>query len=106
MEIYMGVAVFLISTAWKPFLYSQLPLDYTCTGETVPVLGKLMVRVVKDEASRTLLLLVVKGGSTTLPGQDWLQELRVDWKAILSLQATLSLQRILVRSGCSQIHAY
>ena len=67
----------------------------TYTGEAVPVLGKLMVSVVKDEASITLPLLVVKGGGTTLLGRDWLQQLRLDWKTIFSLHSTLNLQQVL-----------
>ena len=102
MEIDTGAAVSLISeetvnsSSMKviPLQPSDVRLR-TYTGETVPVLGKLMVRVVKDEASITLPLLVVKGSGTTLLGRDWLQELRLDWKAIFSLQATLSLQQIL-----------
>ena len=52
----------------------------TYTGVTVPVLGKLMVKVVKDKANVSLPLLVVKGAGTTLLGRDWLQKLKLDWK--------------------------
>ena len=67
----------------------------TYTEEAVQVLGKVMVRVVKDEASVTLPLLVVKGGGTTLSGRDWLQKLKLDWKTIFSLHSPLSLQQVL-----------
>ena len=38
---------------------------------------------------------VVKGGGTTLLGRDWLQKLKLDWKSILKLHSTLSLQQVL-----------
>ena len=82
MEIDTGAGVSLVSeeTVNSPVM-KKLPLQptdvrlRTYTGETVPVLTKLMVSVVKDEASMTLPLLVVKGGGTTLlgtVGRDWL----------------------------------
>ena len=102
MEIDTGAGVSLVSeeTVSSSFMkYLPLyPTDVrlrTYTGEAVPVLGKLMVSVVKDEASITLPLLVVKGGGTTLLGRDWLQQLRLDWKTIFSLHSTLNLQQVL-----------
>ena len=85
MEIDTGAAVSLVgketvrSSHLKNLLL--LPTDVTLctyTGEAVSVRGKLMVKVDKDEATVTLPLLVVKGGSTTLLGRDWLQELKLD----------------------------
>ena len=102
MEINTGAAVSLVSKAMvNSSFMKDLPLHptdvrlRTYTGETVPVLGKLMVKVVKDEASVTLPLLVVKGAGTTLLGRDWLQKLKLDWKNIFSLHSTLSLQQVL-----------
>ena len=85
MEIDTGAAVSLVSeeTVNSSFM-KDLPLVptdvslHTYTGEAVPVLGKLMVNVRKDEAQVTLPLLVVKGGGTTLLGRDWLQKLKLD----------------------------
>ena len=102
MEIDTGADFSLISkeTVSSSFM-KNLPLDptdvrlCTYTREAVPVLGKLMVSVVKDEASLTLPLLVVKGVGTTLLGRDWLQQLRLDWKTIFSLHSTLNLQQVL-----------
>ena len=79
MEIDTGAGVSLVSeeTVSSSFM-KNLPLYptdvrlRTYTGEAVPVLRKLMVSVIKDEASITLPLLVVKGGGTTLLGRDWL----------------------------------
>ena len=78
MEIDIGAGVSLVSeeTVNSSFMKS-LPLHptdvrlRTYTGEAVSVLGKLMVSVVKNKAS---IPLVVKGGSTTLLGRDWLQQ--------------------------------
>ena len=102
MEIDTGAGVSLVSeeTVSSSFI-KNLPLYptdvklRTYTGEAVPVLGELMVSVVKDEASITLPLLVVKGGGTTLLGRDWLQQLRLDWKTIFNLHSTLNLQQVL-----------
>ena len=66
MEIDTGVAIPLVSeeTVKSSHLKDvpQLPSDVTLctyTGETVSVLGKLMVKVDKDKAKVTLPLLVV-----------------------------------------------
>ena len=102
MEIDTGAAVSLVSeeTVNSSFM-KNLPLHpidvrlRTYTGEAVQVLGKVMVRVAKDNASATLPLLVVKGGGTTLLGRDWLQKLKLDWKTIFNLHSSLSLQQVL-----------
>ena len=102
MEIDTGAAVSLVSkeTVNSSFM-KNLPLHptdvrlRTYTGEAVQVLGKVMVRVAKDNASVTLPLLVVKGGGTTLLGRDWLQKLKLDWKTIFNLHSSLSLQQVL-----------
>ena len=75
MEIDTRAGVSLVSeqTVNSSFMKS-LPLHptyvrlCTYTGEVVPELGKLIVSVVKDKASITLPLLVVKGEGTTLLG--------------------------------------
>ena len=86
MDIDTGAGVSLVSEdTINSSVMKKLPLQSTdvrlrtYTRETVPVLGKLMISVVKDEASITLPLLLVKGGGTTLLGRDWLQQLRLDW---------------------------
>ena len=102
MEIDTGAAVSLVS---EETVHSSFMKDLPCqstdirlrtyTGEPVPVLGKLMVKVEKDEAILTLPLLVVKGSGMTLMGRDWLQKLKLDWKNIFNLHPTLSLQQVL-----------
>ena len=54
----------------------------TYTGEPMPVLGLITVPVHHNNQQKTLPLLVVKGGGPSLLGRDWLQHLRLDWKAI------------------------
>ena len=102
MEIDTGAAVSLVSeeTVKNSFM-KDLPLHpadvrlRTYTGEVVPVLGKLMVKVEKNEATVTLPLLVIKGGGMTLLGRDWLQNLKLDWKNIFNLNSTVNLQQVL-----------
>ena len=98
MEIDTVAAVSLVSE--EPIMKDLplVPTDVslrTYMGEAVPVFGKLMVNVRKDEAQVTLPLLVDKGGSITLLGRDWLQKLKLDWKNIFKLHSTLSLQQVL-----------
>jgi len=86
MEVDTRAAVSLVSehTVNNSFL-KDLPCHQTnvrlrtYTGESVAVLGKLMVTVHTDEANLTLPLLVVKGSGTTLLGRDWLQQLTLNW---------------------------
>ena len=82
MEIDTSVAISLVSEETVKSSHSKdvplLPSDVmlrTYTGETVSVLGQLMVKVDKDKATVTLPLLEVKGEGTTLLGRDWLQKL-------------------------------
>ena len=85
-----------------PSVYvSLISMARTYTGEAIQVLGKVMVRIVKDEANVTLPLLVSKGGSTTLLGLE-LQKLKLDWKTIFSLHSSLSLQQVLLNFHIGQ----
>jgi len=102
MEIDTGAAISLVS---EETVHSSFMKDLPCqstdvrlrtyTGESVPVLGKLMVKVEKDEAILTLPLLVVKGSGMALMGRDWLQKLKLDWENIFNFYPTLSLQQVL-----------
>ena len=65
------------------------------TGETIPVLGSVIVPVEHNGQTRTLPLIVTEGSGPSLLGRDWLSALRLDWKVIFSVEATLSLQQIL-----------
>ena len=67
----------------------------TYTGETISVLGSVVVPLEHNGQTRTLPLIVTEGSGPSLLGRDWLSALRLDWKAIFSVEATLSLQQIL-----------
>ena len=93
MEVDTGVAVSLVSEETvnrSPFLIC-LPLQqsngtlHTYTGQTVSVLGQLLVKVQHDAAQETMPLQVVKGSGTTLLGRNWLQRFRLHWKTIFKL---------------------
>ena len=62
----------------------------TYTGETIPVLGSVVVPVEHNGQTRTLPLIVTEGSGPSLLGRDWLSALRLDWKAIFSVEATLA----------------
>jgi len=108
MEIDTGAAMSLVSehTVNNSFL-KDLPCHQTNVrlrtytgGDSVAVLGKLVVTVHTNETNLTLPLLVVKGSGTTLLGRDWLQQLRLNWKNIFSLHSSPSLQQVL---DCHQL---
>ena len=57
----------------------------TYTGETIPVLGSVIVPVEHNGQTRTLPLIVTEGSGPSLLGRDWLSALRLDWKVIFSV---------------------
>ena len=82
MEIDTGAAVSIVSKDTvnnSPFL-KCLPLQqvdvnlHTYIGQSVSILGQLLVKVQLDEVQETIPLQMVKGGGTTLLGRDWLQK--------------------------------
>ena len=54
----------------------------TYTGESLPVLGTLEVRVGYGTQEVTLPLVVVQGEGPSLFGRNWMEVIRLDWKAI------------------------
>ena len=54
----------------------------TYSGESLPVLGQLMVDVKVDQQVCKLPLTIIKGVSPTLLGQDWLSKLKLNWSKI------------------------
>ena len=62
----------------------------TYTGETIPVLGSVVVPVEHNGQTRTLPLIVTEGSGPSLLGRVWLSTFRLDWKAIFSVEATLA----------------
>ena len=57
----------------------------TYTGEVVKPCGVADVRVVYEGCENSLPLIVVEGGMPTLLGRNWLQNVKLDWKAIFPL---------------------
>ena len=57
----------------------------TYTGEQLVVVGEVSVEVQYQDQTKHLPLLIVEGEGPTFLGQNWLQELRLDWREINSL---------------------
>lgn len=93
MEIDTGASVSLISSrtyeaklSGRPRLEAAHTQLRTYSGEAVPVLGRIMVRVQADKTAKILPLLVVKGAGSDLIGRDWLLDLPLDWRSINQVQ--------------------
>lgn len=96
MELDTGAAVSLISESVfnklcldKPFQLSSSHLR-TYSGETLPVLGQLQVKVTCGDQQARLPLHVVAGHGSSLLGRDWLRTLRLDWNCIRQVQNTVN----------------
>ena len=71
----------------------------TYSGEELKVVGKAVVRVrCGGQEEEELGLVVVSGGGPSLLGRDWLGRLRLDWREIRTLNATLgTLEAVLAK---------
>ena len=58
----------------------------TYTDESLPVVGEVVVNVKHNKQAKDLVLTIVGGDGPSLLGRDWLKQLKLDWKAIHSLQ--------------------
>lgn len=58
----------------------------TYTGESLPVVGEVVVQVQHNQQSRDLALTIVGGDGPSLLGRDWLKHLKLNWKAVHSLR--------------------
>ena len=67
----------------------------TYTGEELNVLGSIPVTAENDDCTSTLPLLVVEGNGPSLMGQNWLTELRLNWKTVHAMSLRLSLEDVL-----------
>lgn len=95
MEVDTGAAVSVVTEATyqrikessqtQPLQHSQVCLKIY-TGETIPVLGQLPVKVSCGENEHTLAVLVVKGGGPYLMGRNWLRVLQVTLGGVHSLE--------------------
>ena len=57
----------------------------TYTGEKLEVKGNIHVQVQYQGQRKTLSLLIVGGEGPTLLGRNWLQHIKLDWRALHSL---------------------
>ena len=103
MEVDTGTVVSIISDkTWSNSLNLQnLTLQpssaklCTYTGETIPVLGELIVQVEYHGQNATLPLLVVQEDGPSLIGCKWLAQIHLDWKSIFSIKDTQLLDDLL-----------
>ena len=92
MELDTGAAVTLISSKTDRTLFPDKPLQQstaalaTYSGASIKVLGQRDVEVVVEGQKATLPLVVVEGEGPSLFGRDWLQTIRLDWRAIFVVQ--------------------
>ena len=103
MEIDTGAAVSIISDRTHtslPYL-EKLPLQPTqvtlrfYTGESIPVLGELLVNATCQGTNHTLPLLVVKEDGPSLIGRNWLTKIQLDWKNIFTVTGERQLDELL-----------
>ena len=58
----------------------------TYTGEVVPLIGAIDVKVSHSQQEKNLNLQVVRGDGPSLLGRDWLRIIRLDWPRLDQLQ--------------------
>ena len=92
MEIDTGASVSLVSRATYQQLFKDKRMEEsglqlkTYGGQSLKVVGSLMVNVCHGNQTAQLPLVVVEGHSPSLLGRDWLAKLRLDWQAIHCLE--------------------
>ena len=105
MEIDTGAAVSIISDRTRtslPYL-EKLPLQPTqvtlrpYNGESIPVLGELLVNATCQGTNHTLPLLVVKEDGPSLIDRNWLTKIQLDWKNIFTVTGERQLDELLHR---------
>ena len=106
MEVDTGAAVTVISEATfnqvggvssLSQLHPSMVKLRTYTGEEIPVVGELSVKVQCQGQVEQLPLVVVAGDGPSLLGRDWLAKLKLDWSTILAVRAEKELQSVLDR---------
>ena len=106
MELDTGASVTVISKATLDKLQETTPTLQvqptnvklcTYTGEEIPLVGRVTVKVQHREQEEQLSLVVVAGERPSLLGRDWLSKLKLDWKTIFSTQVQDTLQDVLAK---------
>ena len=65
------------------------------TGESIKVLGSILVNVCHSGQEKSLPLLVVSGNGTNLLGRNWFHQLKLDWTSVFCLQSETELEKVL-----------
>ena len=107
MELDTGAAVTIISekTCMELFpdatLRNSPVLLKTYSGEHLPVVGDMDVRVQYEQQTQNLVLTVVAGEGPSLLGRNWLQYLQLNWREIKAVRnhAVGSLDYLLDKYG-------
>ena len=104
MEIDMGASIMIMSERTYNSIINagiDVPLENSTTvlktysGESLPILGRLIVDVKVDQQVSKLPLTIIKGVDPTLLGQDWLNKLKLNWSKIHLLSQPNTLMEIL-----------
>ena len=102
MEIDTGSSLTLVSAATFGKIGDSRDLEKTFlrvktySGEVLPVLGRLTVRVeALNVPAADLPLTVVAGKGPSLLGRDWLRELRIDWREVKRMDTSCEVDRLL-----------
>ena len=106
MEVDTGASVTVVSEATLGRIWVVQPVPplqpttarlRTYTGEKIPVIRKLTVKVRYQGQEEELPLLVVAGDGHSLLGRDWLAKLKLDWKNIFHMHTQETLEDVLER---------
>ena len=88
MQLDTGATLFLMSETtfrehWPQRTLSSSEVRLSSySGESIPVLGSVNVKVTYNCQSFTVPLIAVKGSGITLMGRNWLQIFKLDWQEI------------------------
>ena len=92
MELDTGAAFSLMSETAFRQLFPTKELEPSTirlcaySGEPIEVIGSVYIDVTYKEQSAQLPLLIVRHNGPTLLGRNWLQQLRLDWREIHTIQ--------------------
>ena len=101
MELDTGAAVSLISEKAfremfpKRKLHKSKQVLRTYTAELLSIAGEVTVEVQYGQQSEKLPLVVVKGSGPALFGRNWLQRIKLNWKAIAAVSRSKTLGDVL-----------
>ena len=95
MEVDTGAAVSVISEATLKSLPKEIDVHpsqvnlKSYTGEPIPTVGQVLVRVqYKNQSQDNLCLIVTKGDGPNLLGRNWLQHFKLDWPNLCQVACT------------------